>query len=116
MDMAVELSERALEVVRLQIEAAAAAAKEAASHSLLRELEEEAAQQAFTKKVWTLQTSLDFTVDVRAACISALLSHMVSRLAAAGLPASDIPCKGMACLVPMQAGCGSKCIQLQDLQ
>ena len=51
MDMAVEISERALEVVRAQIEAAAAAAKEAASHSLLRELEEEAAQQALAKKV-----------------------------------------------------------------
>ena len=49
-DMAVEISERALEVVRSQIEAAAAAAKEAASHSLLLELEEEAAQQATTKK------------------------------------------------------------------
>ena len=50
-DMALEISERALEVVRGQIEAAAAAAKEAASHSLLRELEEEAAQQATSKKV-----------------------------------------------------------------
>ena len=53
MDMAVDISERALEVVRCQIEAAAAAAKEAASHSLLRELEEEAAQQASAKKVGT---------------------------------------------------------------
>ncbi|KAK9809368.1 hypothetical protein WJX73_009107 [Symbiochloris irregularis] len=49
-DMAVEISERALDVVRAQIEAAAAAAKEAASHSLLRELEEEAAQHTSAKK------------------------------------------------------------------
>lgn len=50
-DMAIEVAERALEVVRSQIEAAAAAAKEAASHSLLRELEEEAAQHASAKQV-----------------------------------------------------------------
>lgn len=53
-DMAVEISERALDVVRAQIEAAAAAAKEAASHSLLRELEEEAAQHSSAKKVCAL--------------------------------------------------------------
>ena len=51
MDMAVEISDRALDVVRTQIEMAAAAAKEAASHSLLRELEEEAAQNTPAKKV-----------------------------------------------------------------
>ena len=52
-DMATEISNRAVEVVRARIEAAAAAAKEHASSALLQELEaeaEESAQQQAAKR------------------------------------------------------------------
>ena len=45
MDLAAEVGERALEVIRGAIEAGAAAEKEAAAQRLLRELEEEDADK-----------------------------------------------------------------------